>query len=68
MSRPRMMIKVTGFQKPRKTVCLQTFFKIHTDPDATYRSKAGKSHKGYSANFVEAVDEKGSVVCYKHYV
>lgn len=33
-----------------------------SDPDATYRSKAGKSHKGYSANFVEAVDEKGSVV------
>ena len=33
-----------------------------SDPDATYRSKAGKSHKGYCANFVEAVDEKGSVI------
>ena len=33
-----------------------------SDPDATYRSKAGKSHKGYAANFVEAVDEKGSVI------
>lgn len=33
-----------------------------SDPDATYRSKAGKSHKGYSANIVEAVDEKGSVI------
>ena len=33
-----------------------------SDPDATYRSKAGKSHKGYSANLVEAVDEKGSVI------
>ena len=33
-----------------------------SDPDATYRSKAGKPHKGYSANVVEAVDEKGSVI------
>jgi len=33
-----------------------------SDPDATYRSKAGKHHKGYSANLVEAVDEKGSVI------
>lgn len=33
-----------------------------SDPEATYRSKAGKSHKGYSANLVEAVDEKGSVI------
>lgn len=33
-----------------------------SDPDATYRSKAGKAHKGYSANIVEAVDEKGSVI------
>ena len=33
-----------------------------SDPDATYRNKAGKSHKGYSANLVEAVDEKGSVI------
>ena len=33
-----------------------------SDPDATYRNKAGKSHKGYSANIIEAVDEKGSIV------
>ena len=33
-----------------------------SDPDATYRFKAGKSHKGYSANIVETVDEKGSIV------
>lgn len=33
-----------------------------SDPDATYRSKARKPHKGYSANIVEAVDEKGSVI------
>uniref|UniRef100_UPI004057BFB2 transposase n=1 Tax=Agathobacter sp. TaxID=2021311 RepID=UPI004057BFB2 len=32
-----------------------------SDPDATCRSKAGKSYKGYSANIVEAVHEKGSV-------
>lgn len=33
-----------------------------SDPDATYRLKAGKSHKGYSANLVEAVSENGSVI------
>ncbi len=33
-----------------------------SDPDATYRSKAGRSHKGYCANLIEAVDEKGSVI------
>ena len=32
------------------------------DPDATYRMKAGKAHRGYSSNITEAVDEKGSIV------
>lgn len=30
-----------------------------SDPDATYRSKAGKSNKGYSANIIETVGEDG---------
>lgn len=33
-----------------------------SDPDAAYRSKAGKSHKGYCANLIEAIDEKGSMI------
>lgn len=33
-----------------------------TDPDATYRDKAGKQHRGYSANIEETVGENGSVV------
>lgn len=33
-----------------------------SDPDATYRSKAGKSHKGYVANIVEAVSPNGSLI------
>ncbi|WP_342756543.1 transposase [Kineothrix sedimenti] len=32
------------------------------DPDATYREKAGKKHRGYVANFEESVGENGSVV------
>lgn len=32
------------------------------DPDATYRKKAGKEHRGYAANIVEAVDRTGSVI------
>ena len=30
-----------------------------SDPDATYRSKAGKQHKGYVGNIIEAVGEEG---------
>ncbi|WHE06213.1 transposase [Thermoanaerobacterium thermosaccharolyticum] len=33
-----------------------------SDPDATYRKKAGKDHKGYVANIVETIDEKGSII------
>ena len=32
------------------------------DPDATYRIKAGREHRGYAANITETVDENGSVV------
>lgn len=33
-----------------------------TDPDATYREKAGKKYRGYVANVEEAVDSNGSVI------
>ena len=33
-----------------------------SDPDATYREKAGKQHKGYVGNIVETVGEKGDSV------
>lgn len=33
-----------------------------SDPDATYRNKAGKSYRGYSANLEESVGKNGSVV------
>lgn len=33
-----------------------------SDPDATYREKAGKSHRGYVANVEETAGENGSVV------
>ena len=32
------------------------------DPDATYREKAGKQHRGYVANVTEAAGENGSIV------
>ena len=32
------------------------------DPDATYREKAGKSHKGYVGNIVETIDDDGNSV------
>lgn len=35
-----------------------------SDPDATYRSKAGKDHKGYVGNIVETVGENGcTLIC-----
>ena len=33
-----------------------------SDPEATFRSKAGVEHRGYVANFEESVGENGSVV------
>lgn len=33
-----------------------------SDPDATYRKKAGKEYQGYVANVEETVDKNGSVV------
>lgn len=33
-----------------------------SDPEATFRSKSGKEHRGYVANFEESVGENGSVV------
>ena len=39
-----------------------TILQNPSDPDATYRMKAGKQHRGYTANLIEAVDEKGSVI------
>ena len=33
-----------------------------SDPEATFRSKAGKEHRGYAANLEESVGENGSVV------
>ncbi len=33
-----------------------------SDPDATYRFKSGKGHRGYVANLIETADENGSVI------
>ncbi len=33
-----------------------------SDPDATFRVKANKQYRGYSANLTETVSEKGSVI------
>ena len=33
-----------------------------SDPEATFRSKAGKEHRGYTANLEESVGKNGSVV------
>jgi len=33
-----------------------------SNPDATYRKKAGKDHKGYAGNLVETFDENGAII------
>ena len=38
--------------------CLQN----PSDPDATYREKAGKQYRGYTANIIEETSENGSIV------
>jgi len=39
-----------------------------SDPDATYRSKAGKSHKGYVGNVVETFGVNGAIITEFDYV
>lgn len=39
-----------------------TMLQNPSDPEATFRSKAGKEHRGYVANLEESVGDKGSVV------
>lgn len=33
-----------------------------SDPEATFRTKVGKQHRGYVANIEESVDENGSII------
>lgn len=33
-----------------------------SDPDATFRFKSGKEHRGYVANLIETVDDNGSII------
>ena len=51
----RLKTKEDGDMEP-------TMMQNPSDPDATFRSKAGKDHKGYVGNVVETVGENGSVV------
>lgn len=39
-----------------------TILQNPADPDATYRTKAGKEHRGYVANLEETVGKNGSVI------
>jgi len=39
-----------------------TMLQNPSDPEATYRNKAGKVHRGYAANIEESVGAAGSVV------
>lgn len=38
-----------------------------SDPEATFRSKAGKEHRGYAANLKKFLCENGSIVTYYQY-
>ena len=50
----------TGTLKPKdKAEIRPDSLQNPSDPDATYRRKAGKDHKGYVGNIVETVGEKG---------
>ena len=45
-----------------KTKILPSSLQNPSDPDATYRSKAGKKHSGYVGNVVETFGEKGAII------
>lgn len=44
--------------KPKEEISLSSL-QNPSDPDATYRQKAGKDNKGYVGNFVETIGEDG---------
>lgn len=47
--------------KPRnKKEIKSDYMQNPNDTDATYRKKAGKNHKGYVGNIIEAIGEKGA--------
>ena len=50
-------LRIKGLESPKPT-SLQN----PTDPEATFRTKAGNKHIGYVANIVEAVDGGGSAI------
>lgn len=52
-----------GSVKPKNKKEIQTdSLQNPSDPDATFRRKAGESHKGYVGNFVETMDENGAII------
>ena len=51
---------ITKADKAMKSTMMQN----PSDPEATYRVKAGKRYKGYTANLVEEVGENGSVITF----
>lgn len=60
----RVLREQTTFEKDTESPALKESSEITpqslqnpSDPDATYREKAGKKHKGYVANIVETVGE-----------
>lgn len=52
----------TRRMKTREEGMNSTVMQSPADPDATYRVKAGKAHRGYTANVEESVSVNGSVV------
>lgn len=52
-------VKEDGTPKERKEI-KSTSLQNPSDPDATYRKKAGKDHKGYVGNLVESIGECGA--------
>lgn len=53
---------VRRLREKRKDTFPQAMMQSPSDPDATYREKAGKKYRGYAANLEEAVDGNGSVI------
>ena len=51
--------KEDGKPKEKKEIT-STSLQNPSDPDATYRKKAGKDHKGYVGNLVESIGENGA--------
>ncbi len=66
-NRPLLKMKNAGSAQKEDGGMKSSMMQNPSDPEATFRNKAGKEHRGYAANLEESVGANGSVVTEDQY-